>query len=67
MAHVTSSTASTNSASLASKAIEPVNSVDADDEEEAAPTVDAALEEAEKILVDYIRLLSHKGLASSTR
>jgi hypothetical protein len=33
----------------------------------AAPAVDATLEEAEKILVDYIRLLSQKGLASSSR
>jgi carboxyl-terminal processing protease len=58
------STASTNSASVAAK---PASKTIAEDEEEAAPAVDATLEEAEKILVDYIRLLSQKGLASSSR
>jgi len=58
------SAASTNSASVAAKA---VTNTDADDDEEAAIAVDATLEEAEKILEDYIRLLSQKGLASSSR
>jgi len=61
-AGVTSS--STNSASVASK---PVTKAEAEEDEEAAIAVDATLEEAEKILADYIRLLSQKGLASSSR
>ena len=37
-----------------------------DDEEEAPPAVDATLEETERILIDYVTLLNHKGLASKT-
>lgn len=65
-ATTTSSAASTNSASVTAKAAEPSVSLDEEDEE-AAPAVDATLEEAEKILVDYIRLLSQKGLAATKR
>jgi hypothetical protein len=46
--------------------VEPPSKLDAEDDEEAAPLVDATLDEAEQILVDYIRLLSQKGLASTT-
>ncbi len=37
------------------------------DDEETPPVVDATLEETERILVDYVRLLSDKGIASKTR
>ncbi len=40
---------------------------DEDTEEDAAPVVDATLEETERILIDYIGLLNQKGLASKTR
>jgi carboxyl-terminal processing protease len=66
-AQVTSSAASTNSASVNARAVEPASKVDTEDEDEAVPPVDATLDEAEQILVDYIRLLSQKGLASTTR
>ncbi len=56
------SAGSTNSASVASSA---GVKADAEDEDETAVAVDAALDEAEKILVDYIRLLTQKGLAST--
>jgi len=58
---------STNSASVTVKATRPANHVDIEGGEETAPPVDATLEEAEKILVDYIKLLSQKGLASTSR
>lgn len=38
-----------------------------DDEDEAAPVVDATLEETEHILVDYVKLMENKGLAAKTR
>jgi hypothetical protein len=38
--------------------------VDSDDAEETPPIVDAGLEETQRILVDYIGLLSQKGLAT---
>jgi len=63
-AQATSAGTSTNSASVAAKAMRPVNN-DAEDDEETAPAVDATLAEAERILLDYIRLLSQKGLAST--
>jgi carboxyl-terminal processing protease len=66
-AQVTSSAASTNSASVNARAVEPASKVDTEDDDEAAPPADATLDEAEQILVDYIRLLSQKGLASTTR
>ncbi len=36
-------------------------------DEETPPPVDATLEETERILVDYVKLLSTKGIASQTR
>ena len=36
-------------------------------DEETPPLVDATLEETERILVDYVTLLSNKGIASQTR
>jgi len=36
-------------------------------EDEASPTVDATLEETQRILVDYIGLLARKGIASTER
>jgi len=65
--HTTTSAASSNSVFVAAKKVELGDQVDAEDEEEAAPAVDATLEEVEKILVDYIRMLSQKGLASTSR
>lgn len=38
-----------------------------EDEDEAAPVVDATLEETEHILVDYVTLLENKGLAAKTQ
>jgi hypothetical protein len=38
-----------------------------DGDEETPPLVDATLEETERILVDYVTLLSNKGIASQTR
>lgn len=35
--------------------------------EDAAPTVDPALEETQRILLDYISLLARKGVAATTR
>ena len=35
--------------------------------EEAAPTVDPALEESQRILLDYIGILARKGVAATTR
>lgn len=45
----------------------PVASEDAEMAEEAAPSVDPALEETQRILLDYINLLSRKGVAATTR
>jgi carboxyl-terminal processing protease len=64
-AQVTPAVASTNSASVTAKPGETGKKAVAEDDEETAPAVDATLEEAGKILVDYIRLLSQKGLVSS--
>jgi hypothetical protein len=56
--------ASTNSVSLASAA--PPKTGDLDDElEDAVPAVDAALDEAEHILVDYVALLSKQVTATN--
>lgn len=41
--------------------------VEDDGDEETPPAVDAALDETERILVDYINLLSRKGIASTVR
>jgi hypothetical protein len=38
---------------------------DEDDDEEKPPTVDASLEETERILLDYISLLGQKGFATT--
>jgi len=59
--------ASTNTASVALKSPAAPLDPDADNEEEKPPAVDAALEEAERILVDYISLLSQKNLVSANR
>jgi carboxyl-terminal processing protease len=58
---------STNSASVAPKPPAPPGELDEDEAEETPPAVDAALEEAERILVDYIALLSQKSLVTVNR
>jgi len=55
----------TNSASVASQSVVPATRLDDDDTEPPVPAVDAALEEAERILTDYIRLLDKKNLAAT--
>ncbi len=40
---------------------------DAEAGDDAAPTVDPALEETQRILLDYISLLARKGVATTTR
>ncbi len=59
--------ASTNSASVARASATPAEALDEDDTEDKPPTVDATLEETERILVDYISLLSQKSLLSANR
>jgi carboxyl-terminal processing protease len=39
---------------------------DADDSEDVAPAVDATLDETQRILLDYISLLSRKGIAATS-
>lgn len=56
---------STNATSAAVIAVEPANKIDEEDEEEKPPVVDAALEETERILLDYISLLPRKNLLSA--
>ena len=56
---------STNPVAAATKASAPANKLDDEDEEEKPPAVDAALEETERILTDYISLLSRKNLISA--
>jgi carboxyl-terminal processing protease len=54
--------ASTNSAFVAPKLPATPGGVDGDEDEDLPPAVDATLEEAERILVDYISLLSQRSL-----
>jgi carboxyl-terminal processing protease len=56
---------STNSVASAGKVSEPANKLDDEDEEEKPPAVDAALEETERILMDYISMLSRQNLISA--
>lgn len=56
---------STNFVASAGNVSEPGNKLDEEDEEEKPPAVDAALEETERILMDYISLLSRKNLISA--
>lgn len=56
---------STNSASVASGPVVPATRLDDEDAEPPPPAVDATLEEAERILTDYIRLLEKKNLAAT--
>ncbi len=56
---------STNSAAVTPKAISPGPGLEDEAEEEKAPAVDATLEEAERILTDYISLLNKKNLAKT--
>jgi carboxyl-terminal processing protease len=58
---------SSNSASVVPKSPAPLGALDEEDEEEKPPAVDATLEETERILVDYISLLSQKSLLSANR
>lgn len=55
---------STNAVAAISQAAESIPAMDGEEEEEKAPVVDAALEEVEQILKDYISLLSRKNLLS---
>lgn len=59
--------ASTNSVSIAQSSTTPAHTLDDEDAEEKSPAVDAMLEETERILVDYILLLSKKSLLSANR
>ena len=43
------------------------NGAEAEPAEEAAPVVDATLEETQRILLDYINLLARKGIAANAR
>lgn len=54
----------TNAVAAVSKTPEATLQADGEDEEEKSPAVDAALEEAEQILKDYISLMSRKNLLS---
>lgn len=45
----------------------PTTPEDADTAEDAVPTVDPALEETQRILLDYISLIARKGVAATTR
>ena len=56
---------STNPVAAVVKSAESVNKLDDEDEEEKPPAVDAALEETERILLDYISLLPRKNLLSA--
>ncbi|MEK7706686.1 MAG: carboxy terminal-processing peptidase [Verrucomicrobiota bacterium] len=59
---------STNSASVTPRLPTPLEGLlDEDEEEDRPPAVDATLEEAERILVDYISLLSQKSLLTVNR
>ena len=58
---------STNSASVTPKLPTPLEGLLDEDEEDRPPAVDATLEEAERILVDYISLLSQKSLLTVNR
>ena len=51
----------------AGKVAEPSPKLDDEDEDEKPPAVDAALEETEQILLDYISLLPRKNLLSSKK
>ena len=53
---------STNSASVTPRLPTPLEGLSDEDEEDHPSAVDATLEEAERILVDYISLLSQKSL-----
>jgi carboxyl-terminal processing protease len=55
---------STNSASVPSRPVRATG-LGEEDAEEASPAVDATLEEAERILTDYISLLGKKNLAAT--
>jgi carboxyl-terminal processing protease len=65
-AQASGAAAGTNSVSVTTKP-PPAGHSGADEDDETAPAADATMEEAQKILVDYIRLLSQKGLASTRR
>lgn len=56
---------STNAASVASGPNHWLSPTDDEDGEPKAPAVDVTLEEAERILTDYIRLLDKKNLAAT--
>ena len=45
----------------------PAPAEDTDVAEEAAPTIDPALEETQRILLDYIGMIARKGVAATTR
>ena len=59
--------ASSNSASVTSKSLTAPGDLDTAEGDGESPAVDAALEEAKLILVDYIALLSQKNLLSANR
>lgn len=60
------SSAETNLLSTTTSSVPPVG-VDGESDEEKPPAVDTTLEEAERILLDYISLLSQKNLLTVNR
>ena len=56
---------STNAIVVAVKPIAPATGLEEEDDEPAPPAVDATIEEAQNILLDYIALLTKKDLATA--
>ena len=52
---------------MAAKAVNPASDVDGEETEDKAPAVDPTLDEAQRILVDYIALLTEKNLLTAKR
>lgn len=57
--------ASTNSASIATKSADLPADLEGEDGEDKAPTMDPTLDEAGRILLDYISLLGKKGMITA--
>jgi carboxyl-terminal processing protease len=58
---------SSPSAAVAAKTVSPASDVDGEEPEDKAPAVDPTLDEAQRILVDYIALLTEKNLLTAKR
>jgi hypothetical protein len=56
---------SVTSASATAKAADPARDLDGEDAEDKPSPVDAMLDETERILVDYITLLTQKNLLTA--